>query len=264
MIFKIDFKVTSDHDVFLPPFPSKLSRLVLTRLYPSYSKLQEAGTPYKPLRVTTIKDSRGSPLYAVGGRKVIMKKGEGYSFSFTFLDPKVFEEIVSNPDAEVQEWDTRFHVSMKDAQVVEDFKGIGDTRLFKVEFLTPTSLQPIRPNFKRKDNRYVLFPYVPLLMHSLMKHWNQNMEEKVHSVAGVKALYYMREVDYWLRPVTTFYDGRPVRGFVGWTVFELRSRRYTRLTRAAKTLLEYANYFGVGKSRAIGFGEVRVSVMSDG
>ncbi|WP_230937919.1 CRISPR-associated endoribonuclease Cas6 [Sulfolobus acidocaldarius] len=264
MIFYTSFEITTDHDIILPPFTSKLSRLILVKLSDTYSKLQYQNTSYKPLRVTVIKDPEGRPVYARGRGKSIINGNQSYSFTFSFQDENIFREIMEKVQTTVEAWNTKFQVNLKDIKVVDQTESLrSESKLYRMEFLTPTLLQPIRPNLKRKDNRFVLFPYVPILLFSIVKHWNQNMDQKIHGVTGLKTLYYMREVDYRLRPVTTYYDGKPVRGFTGWTVFELRSKRNSKITRNVQKLLEYANYFGVGKSRAIGFGEVNVKVIDE-
>ena len=257
MIVKLTFKVTPDHDSILPPFTSKLSRSVLALLSPTYKQVMEDSQPFKPIRVTVLKDTQGKPLYAKKDAKVVVKGGEEYFFDFTFTKEEIMKEIIENPSTTVEMWSTKFNVELFDVKAVDSL-GIEDSKFYYVRFVTPTMLQPPRPPFKKRKNRYVLFPYVPLLLLSIYQHWLKNVGEVVKGITGLKTLYYLRESAYNLSPVTTFYDGKPVKGFVGWVIYEFEARRGSKLREGVKKLLAYANYFGVGKSRAIGFGEVIV------
>ncbi len=257
MIYSIKFTVTPDHDVLIPPFTSKLGRQILVHLSKNYSKVVEDSRPHKPIRVSVIKDEGERPLFATGDKKVVMKGKGKYHFTFSFMDAAFFEEILQNSQATLSFWQTNFKVELTDAKVIENAE-VEDTRLYKVVFLTPTLLQPLRPSFKRKKNRFILFPCTPYLISSIVRHWNSNNDEKIHDVLGSRAVYYFREVDYRLRPITTYYGNKPVRGFVGWTIYQLSARKNSKLRENVRKLLGYANYFGVGKSRAIGFGEVKV------
>lgn len=58
-------------------------------------------------------------------------------------------------------------------------------------------------------------------------------------------------------PITVPYDKGKVRGFIGWVKFALDARRNSKLRENIRRLPAYGNHFGVGKSRAIGFGEIR-------
>nr|WP_241208515.1 CRISPR-associated endoribonuclease Cas6 [Sulfolobus islandicus] len=108
----------------------------------------------------------------------------------------------------------------------------------------------------------MLFPYVPLLFYSTVSHWNTYMDKKIVGVTGSKTLYYFREVNYRIRPMTAYYGNIPNKGFVGWVVFELSARKGSKIRENVRRLLDYVNYFGVGKSRNIGFGEVEVKPLN--
>ncbi|MCY0860609.1 MAG: CRISPR-associated endoribonuclease Cas6 [Sulfolobaceae archaeon] len=263
VIYSTTFVIVPEHDVLVPSFTSKLSRLILVKASSTYSKLVHDSRPYKPIKVSVIKRANDErPIFSTKKEKAILKGGEKYFFNFTFLDDAILNELISNPQFEVKVWGTKFSVELENVSAV-DKVSLDDARYYKVLFLTPTLLQPPRFSKKKVSNRYVLFPYTPLLLSSIAAHWNSNMDEKVHGISGAKALYYFREVNYRLKPITTYYSGRPVRGFIGWTIYELTARRNSRLRRNIIRLLAYSNYFGVGKSRAIGFGEVKVTPLNE-
>lgn len=52
---------------------------------------------------------------------------------------------------------------------------------------------------------------------------------------------------------------RTIRGFVGWIEFDIV---YEKLKRAVTKYLLVASVLGIGRSRGIGFGEIRVELKS--
>ena len=252
VIFTITFSLKTDHDVIVPPFTSKVSRTIFLSFSPTYAKYIESVMPFKPFRVTVLKHD-GRPLYAQG----VLKGGEEYTFSVNTTIESAVKEAIEVGSVEKELFNARFRVEITDIEAKDEVI-MEDSRLYKVQFKTPVLLQP--PKIKKK-NRFLLFPYVPSIFYSLMVHWNKNMEKKVFGLTGLKALYYFREVDYGVRPITVRYGKTPVRGFIGWTLFELKARKNSMLREKIRRLLDYANYFGVGKSRSIGFGEVEVKAV---
>ncbi|BCU69920.1 CRISPR-associated endoribonuclease Cas6 [Stygiolobus caldivivus] len=257
MTFVITFNVIPEHDVVVPPFSSKLARSILAFISPSYKQVMEDDRPHKPVRVTTLKDHQGRPVFSRWDKKSTLKGNEQYTFSFTFRDDNILSEVISSPSTSVELWSTKFRAEVADFKAVGEY-GMEDSRYYYVRFMTPTMLQPPKPPFKKRKNRYVLFPYVPLLLNSIYQHWLKNEGEVIKGVTGLRTLYYLRETAYNLTPVKAIYDGKPVKGFVGWVIYEFTARRGSKLRENVLRLLSYANYYGVGKSRAIGFGEVVV------
>ncbi|WP_168065897.1 CRISPR-associated endoribonuclease Cas6 [Sulfolobus sp. S-194] len=256
MIFWIRFSLKFKDEVIVQPFTSKVSRIVVSN-YPSYVKISESNEPLKPVRVTVIRDEEGRSIFKSMGYKILkLKAGVNYYFDLTSLDINLFEEVVSNPYFNVKVYSTEASVEVRETKVFEEPE-IEDSKAYRIEFKTPTLIQPPRPNFKRKKNRYLLFPFSPYFLVSIQRHWNKYQEKKI-IISHSRALYYFKEVDYNLRPVTIIYDKSKVRGFVGWALFTLEARRNSSLRDGIRKLLAYANYVGVGKSRAIGFGEVMV------
>ncbi|BFH74708.1 CRISPR-associated endoribonuclease Cas6 [Sulfurisphaera javensis] len=261
MIFILNFELTPSHDAIIPPFTSKLSRTLFLEFSPSYSKLIESEESYKPIRITVVKDE-GKPLYSTGKRKITLTGGKTYSFSVSTMREEIVKEAIKVDSVKKELFNTTFDVQLKDVKIKEDV-GLEDSRFYKVYFRTPALIQPPRPRIKNKMNRYVLFPYVPLFLASLVSHWNKNMSEKIVGLTGSKTLYYFREVNYRLKPVTVYYGNIPNRGFIGWVIYELRAKRGSKIRENVKKLLDYGNYFGVGKSRNIGFGEIEVKLLSE-
>ncbi|WP_235185634.1 CRISPR-associated endoribonuclease Cas6 [Candidatus Acidianus copahuensis] len=262
----ITYSFVPSHEVIVQPFSSKFSRTALLSFSQTYSKHIENPEEGKPFRVTAIK-KEGKPLYSRKGRFVTLRANEKYTFNVTSLDNDFMQEAISNPSFSFEIYNEKFSVELEKMEIYDEERItalIPDDRLIRIDFLTPTLLQPPRPSFKRKKNRYVIFPYVPLLMSSIVSHWNKNMERKITNVLGLRTLYYLKEVDYRLFPITVKYDKGFVRGFTGWCLFSLEAKRNSKLRNNILTLLSYANFVGVGKSRAIGFGEIRVRSADQG
>ncbi|WP_390530470.1 CRISPR-associated endoribonuclease Cas6 [Sulfurisphaera ohwakuensis] len=256
MIFWIRFSLKFKDEVIVQPFTSKVSRIVMSN-YPSYVKISESSEPLKPVRVTVIKDEEGRSIFkGMDGNVLRLKPQINYFFDLTSLDINLFEEVVSSPYFNTKVYSTEASVEVGETKVFEEAE-IEDSKAYKIEFKTPTLIQPPRPNFKRKKNRYLLFPFSPYFLVSIQRHWNKYQEKKI-IISYSRALYYFKEVDYNLKPVTVIYDKSKVRGFVGWALFTLEARRNSSLREGIRKLLAYSNYVGVGKSRAIGFGEVMV------
>ncbi|WP_252896931.1 CRISPR-associated endoribonuclease Cas6 [Metallosphaera hakonensis] len=226
MIFTFTFEVRPDRDVLVPPFTSKLSRTIFLDFSPTYSKHVEAEV-YKPFRVTVVKEGN-RPIYSRGKGFVTLKGEKVYNFAVSTLLQEVVEEVIPKASLTKELFNAKFRVEMANVEIRNEL-GVEDSRLYKMYFNTPTLLQPPRPKFRKKENRFLLFPYVPSIFYSLSSHWNRFMSEKIVGVTGSKTLYYFREVDYELNPVSTFYGSTPTRGFVGWVLFELRARRNSKL-----------------------------------
>ncbi|MEM1627574.1 MAG: CRISPR-associated endoribonuclease Cas6 [Sulfolobaceae archaeon] len=260
MIFWMKFSLKFKDEVIVQPFTSKVSRIIVSN-YPTYVRISESSEPLKPVRVTVIRDEAGKPIFKKVDSGVLrLKPNVNYYFELTCLDNNLFEEVVSNPYVKAKVYTTEAFSELSETKVLEEPE-IDDSRAYRIEFRTPTLIQPPRPNFKRKKNRYLLFPYPPYLLISLQRHWNKYHNKKI-IISQSRTLYYFKEVDYRLRPITVIYDKVKERGFIGWALFTLEARRNSNLREGIRKLLAYANYVGVGKSRAIGFGEVLVKSIS--
>jgi CRISPR-associated endoribonuclease Cas6 len=234
---------------------------VISSSYPTYTQISESNEPLKPVRITVIKDETNRPIFKRLNSGILkLRPNTNYYFELTSLDSKLFEEVISNPYIRTKVYNTDALCELSETKVLEDPE-IEDSKVYKIEFKTPTLIQPPRPNFKRKKNRYLLFPYSPYLLISLQRHWNKYHNKKI-TISQSRALYYFKEVDYNLRPITVIYEKVKERGFIGWALFTLEARKNSSLRENIRRLLAYANFIGIGKSRAIGFGEVIVKSLN--
>ncbi|BBD73337.1 CRISPR-associated endoribonuclease Cas6 [Sulfodiicoccus acidiphilus] len=262
MIVKAEFGVRSKEELVVQPFSSKVSRTALIQASESYRKAAESNEPLKPFRVTALRTERGV-LYSRGQGFVKLFPDVQYTFSATSIQEDFTEELLSKPAFSFEIYGKKLLCELLKLEVVNHLDvSAQESRLYKVNFLTPTLLQFPRPRLKRKKNRYILFPYPPVMFSSLAQHWNRYFSPPVSRATGTRALYFFREVDYSLSPVTVRYDEGFVRGFVGWVLYSLEARKGSKLRADVRRLLAYANYVGVGKSRSVGFGEVIVKETS--
>jgi|BEDMetMinimDraft_2_1075160.scaffolds.fasta_scaffold04049_4 CRISPR-associated endoribonuclease Cas6 len=257
VIIRVSYSVRPSGEMIVQPFSSKVSRTALLTQSKVYRDLAESSEPLKPFRVTALKEGN-RPLYS-SWHLMRLLPDKDYSFEVTSLLDPFLEDVLSTPSFTFSIYGRQLSAEVRELNVLSPSDLIlPESRLYRVDFVTPTLLQFPRPNLRRKRNRYSLFPYPPLLLGSLAMHWNKFLEPKVSKVTGSRALYFLKEVDYRLRPMTVRYDEGRVRGFVGWTLFSLEARKGSKLRENLRRMLAYSNLVGVGKSRSVGFGEVRV------
>ena len=265
MRLSVDFSVTSS--AIIPPFSAKVSKLILHRISKTYSDLSSSRQSLKPLAVSPIYQD-GRPLLKFRGdsRFLGLRPGVIYSFNFSLIDDgsTKLEDIVALENDIIN---NVFGTSVVLRELKIEVKrlcslDLGKPRAIKLRFLSPVLLQlPSIWRFKR--SRYVLFPIPSLMVGSLVEHWNSNCGPnliiKRPSYTAFYANYVLMEADFEIRPVTLIYDEeRRVRGFMGWVLYDLRKSRRNKTFRRIMSLLDYARYVGLGKSRAAGFGQVSV------
>jgi len=274
-------------DAILPPYTSKVVKSAVLRCasLKLFRKVyQELGPGIKPFSMTPL--FRGSrPLFKEQGSSVAplyVRSGEELWFRVCAVcSAENLDE--APPGDEVVELGPYgiFRFVLSELEVV-DIRSLtlglsGDRVFVRIRFLTPTLLStklmaPPLPHFLKRvaniQERYVLFPSPSHLCSYLVKLWNTVAPEEPVSrkVSPEWAAYFvgrlcgvaMVVVDYRSRPITVLYDekegvSRRPRGFVGWALYEINTRKLVKILDRALAL---ANYLGVGKSRSIGFGVV--------
>ncbi|MEM0382123.1 MAG: CRISPR-associated endoribonuclease Cas6 [Nitrososphaerota archaeon] len=254
-------------NAIIPPFSAKVSRLILHRLSEVYRRLSGMRASFKPVSVSPLFYD-GSPLIKVKGenRILMLRDGDHYSFNSCLITGEEFslDELVSFEKSVIDDvFGSSIAIESVRVEVRKyDSFGFEKPSAVKLSFLSPALLQ--LPGFiGRKTNRYALFPVPSLLISSLVEHWNTNSDPNMYIKNPYYLTYYsnyaLLEADFQLRPVTVIYDEkRLVRGVSGWVLFDLRKSRNTPSLRHILALLDYAQYVGVGKSRATGFGQVSI------
>jgi len=272
---RVRFKVMFEGEAILPPFTSKACKTIVIKALEA-SKLS-AELPErkarKPYAVTPLfKDGRALIKEEREEGYVTVKPGETYEFELrlvgTSLTP-IISSLASAPSV-VEAFQRRVLLAVQDITFKSfESMGIPEAQLLKLNFLTPALLKlPKLKELALEETKHSLFPQPSLMIYSLALHWNKYAPDEL-KVDDVELLakyadYALMEVDYGLKPFTAVYDEkRRPRGFVGWTLYKLRRLNY-KLHEQLTRLLDYANYVGIGRSRSIGFGVVKVEVKSEG
>ena len=267
-VVKLHVAFTVNKRVVIPPFSSKVSKLILHRLSKLYVSLSNSATPLKPVSVSPlIYDGRALIKLKDEPKLLTLSEGVIYYFSCGMvLDENFpFEDLVSLESSSIDNVFGAVAVLKEMRIEVRRFESFGfeKPRAVRLRFLSPTLLQ--LPTFGRfRKGRYVFFPIPSLVIGSLAEHWNSNCDRELFikspQYLSVYSNYVLMEADFRIRPVTVIYDEkRMVRGFTGWVFYDLRKCRNTKSFKRIMALLDYAQYVGVGKSRATGFGQVSVS-----
>jgi len=288
-IITADVSVRLLRDAVLPPLSSKVLKYLVETRCANIKSVVDVKKPFKPLQISMLVKG-GRPLYRSGdveGEVINLRAGTclkgriSFAGSYEGRDPlNEFQGligIIESPYGEFQ-----IDVLSIEFRKLESLS-LGLTKFFKIEFVTPAVLTakhmvppPLRDKSRKLPERHRLLPQPSFIFSYLLKLWNSIAEpdERIPGPGagdweayklGRLADVTLVEVDYRLRPETVVVGRdsrgrlRRVRGFTGWVVYECLSRR---LLPIYDKLLALATYLGVGRSRGIGLGMVRVTGLS--
>lgn len=274
-VTRIGVRFEVDSDVVIPPFSAKVSRTILIRLLEKIEayeviELLRKRVSYKPYSISPVYAGQ-KPLLktpaSLRGKPLTLYKGREYFFEVSVIGaehvrPVLYSLVKEEPEVELfsaKATVTDIELEVKSFEEVE----LPRARAYQVKFTTPTLLQiPRSTTTRHRGLRHLLLPIPSLIMWSLAMHWNTYAPHHLRIRSPSRFCTYCNhalvEVDYDLKPITVIYDERRrPRGFAGWVVYEWRPTR-SRYDRKIRKLLAYANYVGVGRSRAIGFGRAKV------
>jgi CRISPR-associated endoribonuclease Cas6 len=255
----------------IPPFSAKVSRLILYRMSEAYRRLAGVDTTFKPVSVSPLFRD-GHPLIKLKGENQILMINDGdvYSFNCCLITGEEFmlDELISFEQSVIRDVFGASIVLEGVRVEVRRYNSFGFEKpsAIRLNFLSPVLLQ--LPSFRgRKAGRYALFPVPSLLISSLIEHWNNNSDPAMYIKNPYWLTYYsnyaLLEADFHLKPVTVIYDNkRLVRGLMGWVLYDMRKSRSTPSLKKILALLDYAQYVGIGKSRATGFGHVSIKCIN--
>ena len=256
-------------NILIPQLTSKVSKTLLLRLLKNARRiirLVSINEPYKPLALSMIYH-KGRYLYGTkkSNRVIYLKKGNRYSFDVTFLSSELIKEMIKVIIKEMPEtvqplYDGKvlihgISVEYKDFDKIS----INFENSFKMEFLTPTQFAVKHVS---SITRFRLFPIPTLIYLSLVRCWNKYApkhlsfnEEKLVGRVAVSVF----EADWGnLKPVTIIHNKKTViRGVTGWCIYQIYDED---VQKASQKLLAYAEYVGVGKSRTLGLGRVKITI----
>jgi hypothetical protein len=269
-------------DAVLPPLSSKVLKFVLERRGGVLGELAASRAGYKPLFVSML--YRGSrPLYSRGEEPVHVRSGEVLGARLGLVgEPRLVDELLSLEGV----WETpygRFRLGVVEVSV-ESLEGLklpspaGEpTGVLRVEARTPVVLASKvlasgdPEALRRFPQLYKLVPSPGAIAAYALRLWNRVAGESLAiywkdgwnrdaAVVARAAEVLAAELDYSVRPETVVVGrSRPggrlrlARGWRGWVVYRVASRRLARLL---DRVLALANYVGLGRSRGIGLGDV--------
>nr|MCL7344486.1 CRISPR-associated endoribonuclease Cas6 [Candidatus Aramenus sulfurataquae] len=277
-LVKATFLLYPTADVILPPLTSKVPKYVLEGL-PKVGDLLKSRKKYKEISISPLKVNDRYLFSTEGNSPLRLGKGERATFSFSLaikdLDPELFLQIPNKASTPYGE----FNLRLEEIKITEqsELRFPLQRGLF-LKFETPTLLSNklmLPPSFKHKKkirNMYRLLPTPSLIFASLTKLWNSIAEPKdlivvgdqdwTAYIVGRMADVTFAEVGYSIKPVTAIVGKdnrgnlRKARGFVGWVKYDFfLNKRYRDVM---ERLLGLAEFMGVGRSRGIGFGVVKV------
>ncbi|GEM_PF-1576590 len=261
--------LTPHRDTLVQPYTGKVVRQALYRLADAArldylaSLLDEKGQ-YKPYSTTPL-FLDGRPLLKTRpGPPLVLRAGTSYRFRLSIISRDTHpSQILLALPARIELYDTApATLALRSARLLpEDTLATplkrGDT--IAIDFVTPTQLQLPKINKKARRGRYVMTPHPYYLFYSLREMWNRYAEEKITS-APWRANYALLSTYVDIHSTAIQYDKkRTIVGFTGHTAYRVETRS-TRLLHALSKLLALASLMGVGKSRGIGLGYVKVAV----
>jgi len=261
--------LTPGRDVVVQPYTGKVVRQALYRVadkagYEPLLRLLEDRGQYKPYSTTPLLRGGRPLIKARPGPPLTLRAGEEYSFRLSlFLDDMGAARLPLLFPAAIDLYDSAPSlVKLRRAAVyTEETIRLPLARGSRValDFLTPTQLQLPKINKRAKRGRYVMLPQPHLLFYGLRELWNRYADEKITS-APWRANYALLNTYLDVHSSAITYDEhRMLVGFTGRAVYKVETRS-TRLLDALSKTLALASLIGVGKSRGIGLGYVKVSV----
>ncbi|MCS6768756.1 MAG: CRISPR-associated endoribonuclease Cas6 [Candidatus Nitrosocaldus sp.] len=265
-IVRIKFRLSVDRELEIPPFSSKVSRTIVLSMVGDKPVLD--GDRYKSYTISPLLVNN-RPLIRVVDATVSDKAynlrlypSNEYSFYVSAIGSDMITAILSGKK-DIQLFNGTFTISGIELTATT-FHTIslekGDDII--IRFVTPALLQLPRKWGERKRAGNFLFPVPSLLIWSVAQHWNRYAPQdlKIESCKrlAVYSNFAMLEMDYSLRPLAVVYNevSRPkgITGWVRWHIDDFDEGLAVQLRR----ILAYAQYFGVGRSRSIGFGMVDI------
>lgn len=275
-IISIKCSVTPLRDLIAPPLTSKLLKYCMESRVPR-KKFDSHGN----ITYTQLTDGR-RPLYSLGESPLVLRGGSRY-FGRVVVVSDSHEFLSSvDPDISCSSVYGDYVISVEEIEVYEmRYLTMDLSSFFKVVFETPTILSvklmsppSLRSRVRRLPELHKLIPQPSFIFSYLLRLWNSyaSSEERMPKPPynewapyklGRLADITLTEVDYRVRPETVIIgrneDGtlRKARGFVGWVIYESIAPKNLHNTYAK--LLALANLTGIGRSRGLGLGQVKIT-----
>ncbi len=289
-IVNIKVKLYFNSDTILPPFTSRITKLLLysSSCFERIRKLYESKRSFRPVTLSTLHSVRGKPVFKIerdGDKPIRVRGGWVLATYITYYEREgsALSHLLYDCSGTLKEPFNSISYSIWELEVerLDDLSiGLDKDDVFGLEFKTPLVMSTkimtplsLRSNklIRKTPNEYRLLPTPAYVASSAMRGWLGVVKgvnpDEYHAPYGIGRLadIFMPEMDYRLKPVTVVYGRdqydrlRKIRGVMGYVVYTVRSKR---LAATLDKLLALATRLGLGKNRSIGFGEVKVSILS--
>ncbi|AEB95253.1 CRISPR system precrRNA processing endoribonuclease RAMP protein Cas6 [Metallosphaera cuprina] len=278
-IVRLNFSVRPLRDVVLPPMTSKVVKyLILSeKVLPFVKDLVESKRKQKPLFISNL-GLNGKRLYST---EEMIRRGDVIKVkAFTKMSASVsfpmMGEIMNMGGGRVSTPYGDFEILLESINVFNGFNSDVEGKNLKVRIVTPALLSskiylpPFLERYRKAKVGLSLIPSPGLLVASAYRTYlgllgsTENEEEDLKSFKlTVLVNGLSKVVDFELKPVTVIIGEddkgrlRKSRGVEGWIMFDVTGK----LKRAVAKYLSVASYLGVGKSRGIGLGEIKLDLV---
>ncbi|MCH4816198.1 MAG: CRISPR-associated endoribonuclease Cas6 [Saccharolobus sp.] len=276
LIFKIGYNVIPLQDVILPTPSSKVLKYLIQsgKLLPSLKELITSRDKYKPIFISHLGFNQRRIFQTNGNLKTISRGSRLSSIIAFSTQANVLPEVTEGVFETVY---GKFYIMIESVEIVEVEKLKEEVEKhmndnIRVRFVSPTLLSSkvllppsLSERYKRVDAGYSTLPSVGLIVaYAYNVYCNLIGKKEVEVRAfklGVLSNALSRIMGYDLHPVTVAIGEdskgnlRKARGVMGWIEFDIPDQKLKR--RALRYLLASA-YLGIGRSRGIGFGEIRL------
>jgi hypothetical protein len=274
-------------DALLPPFTSKAVKTALMSLgcLEGVSMLYLSRRRYRPVTLRAMRRPGGHPLYvtysefARGVRGVRVRRGEVLEAHVTVYTREPLSIPPCTGEVAINGSTARVWVASISSRSLESLVEGDPPRSFRLRIETPLVIPaklmvPPGVRSRRLEAALRRLPSLPRLLVTpayLMAQAARQWAAIVQGLEYSESYYYIGrladafivERGFRLRPVKAVYDVREgrvraVKGVVGW--LELMVAEGS-IAEAAAKLLAFSSYMGLGRSRSVGFGEVRVEAL---
>ncbi|BFH74684.1 CRISPR system precrRNA processing endoribonuclease RAMP protein Cas6 [Sulfurisphaera javensis] len=279
LLVKATFKIIPTHDTISPVPSSKIMKyLILSNfIFPSLASLVNSRDKNKPLFISFLELSSRKIFNSNDDKSLILKSKTPLLTSVSFKFYEKFHEEIKEGEYKTPYgdfWVFLDKVEMIDISKITEIVERNINKNIRVTMLTPTLLSSkvlLPPSLREKykiNVGYSVLPSVGLLAsyayrtyYSLLGKSNSIENESKAFKLGVLTNALSRVVGYNLKPITVLVGKdnkdrlRKTRGSIGWIEFDILDEK---LKKAVAKYLYVSSYLGIGKSRGVGFGEIKV------
>jgi len=288
-VVRVGLLLYFDRDAILPPFTSRVLKSILHKAgcLSDILDLYNSRRSFKPVTIRVLRTLNATPLYKVageGGRPITVRRG--YSLAGEIVYYTRDQQLLFNAQWGGEEVDIDYARITLYTRVIEAFNlgesNLGLTGSYRITMVTPTLLTTklmtprslralkIAKLIDRAREAYRLLPTPGYILAQAARQWIAIVmdaradESWIPYSIGRLGDILVAETGYKIKPITVIYGKgsgsslRLVKGVTGYIELEALHKS---IIHVMDKLLLFINHLGLGKSRSIGFGEVRVNAL---